>query len=175
MTRLSPHRAAVSQALDTLIMAYDQDVRDVDGLTDIYATALGDLVGLDILAGAAAVVKAERFFPRPATLRRYAVEAREARVLATEPQARRDPEACRFCGATGVWFRAVRPSPPDPARYRTHRAHEAAARAALAAAEARSATQIERAEAVHRPGCPLRHPDQPTDVGTGTTYYAPTA
>jgi len=142
---------AVRAALGKLMVAFRQDIEDVDQTVAVYIDALRDLDPIDISGGTQRTIRGERFFPRPAILRGYAMEERTARTVTVRPIAVHDDTLCSLCGSTKRWLRPVQQPEPDPRHW---------TQAAINRGEAK-AHAYSRDEVQHEYDCPLRRPDQP--------------
>lgn len=130
---------AVRKALAKLMTAFRQDIEETDETALVYLEALRDLEPLDIDGGVVRVIRGERYFPRPAILRAYALEERTARTVMVRPLIHSgDDILCSLCGATGVWLRSV----------------------------TNDRGTFERIETSHKYECPVKREDQPSLVLT---------
>jgi hypothetical protein len=142
---------AVRVALAKLITAFGEKIENTDQSTAVYVDALRDLEPLDIEGGVRRAIRAERFFPRPAVLRTYALEERTGRTVTVRPISKDEDTLCSLCGAKGRWLRDVQQPDPDP-KFWT----DAAIRRGDATPRA-----YKRDEVRHEYDCPLKRPDQP--------------
>jgi hypothetical protein len=148
---MNPLEAAVRKALAKLVATLGHKLEgDPEQTVFGYLEAMLDLEPLDIEGGVKRAIRAERYFPRPAVLRAYALEERTARTVTIRPLVHATDTLCSLCGSTKRWLRTVQQPEPD-LKYWTERA--------IARGEA-TPRSYQRDEVLHEYDCPLRRPDQ---------------
>ena len=154
---MSPLELAVRKALAKLALAFGDKLENAEESLFVYLESVRDLEPLDIDGGVSRAIRAEKFFPRPAVLRAYALEERTARTVNVRPlRFQGDDVLCALCGATRVWVRRHQQPDPDP-KYFTQRVINSGQHAAKL---------VERTEIDHKIDCPIKRPDQPALILT---------
>jgi hypothetical protein len=149
---MNPLEIAVRKSLAKLVTALGDKLENPEESVFVYLEALRDLEPLDIEGGASRAIRAERFFPRPAVLRAYALEERTGRTVSVRPITQDEGTLCSLCGSKSRWLRDVQQPDPDPKHWT-----EAAIRRGDATPRA-----YQRDEVRHDHGCPLKREDQPS-------------
>jgi hypothetical protein len=143
---------SVRQGLFQLVVAFRKDLEEAEASVVVYTEAMRDLEPQYVDDGVCRAIRSERFFPPPAVLRAYALEARTARTATVRPIAQSDDPKCALCGATRIWLRELQTPDPDP-RYFSAKAIDSGIFASR---------RIQRVEIEHKTSCSLKREDQPS-------------
>lgn len=100
---------AVRRALAKFVIALGNKLEgSIDESVEVYLTAVSDLEHFDIDGAVPRIIRGEKFFPKPAVLRAYALEERIARTVMVRPLVYTGEDIqCSACGATKLWGREV--------------------------------------------------------------------